>query len=156
MKSLLLALALTTTTLAQGPTQKPRRPIGVPADAQWFNGHWFKVYLEKKTWHAARDKCREFGGHLAIIPDAETWAFVKGLGGPVSVWLGATDEAVEGAWKWVDGTIVTFSAWIGAGPDNSRGVEHYLATYKAEWNDAPKTGEFIPHQFVRGYICEWK
>jgi hypothetical protein len=156
MKSLPLALALLSNcAFGQIVAPKPKPPVGVPSDAQFFGGNWFRFYTEKTAWSQARDKCKTLGGHLAITSDAATWDFVKVMTGQVSVWLGATDEITVGAWKWVDGTPVTFTAWYKGQPDNGRGIEHYLATYKAEWNDAPKNGEFMPKQFVCGYVCEW-
>ncbi len=152
MKTLLLFLfALVSFSHAQ----LPKRPLGVPADAVHFNGRWYKVVLEKKTWHAARDKCREMGGQLCTVPDAATWEFVKGLT-TASVWLGATDEATEGVWKWVDGSDVKIGPWFPAQPDNARSIEHYLSIYKGQWNDVPKSGEFLPGTFVVGFVCQWR
>lgn len=153
MKMLLFALcAFFAVAHAQTPPLAPKRPLGVPADAKAFGGRWYKVVLEKKSWHAARDKCREMGGQLVTVPDAATWDFVKTLS-QASVWLGATDEATEGAWKWVDGSDVTFTAWLGAGADN-RGNEDYLCTFRGGWNDARKDGAFDNVQ-VAGFIVEW-
>ncbi len=153
MKTILLILALACTALAQPPAPKP--PVGVPADAKFFNGKWYRVYLEKVPWNRAVEKCRALGGQLVTVPDAPTWAFVRGLCGDASLWLGATDEKAEGVWTWVDGANVGFTAWRSAQPDNSRAVENYLSTYKGEWNDTPRNGEFMANQFVVGFICEW-
>ena len=78
---------------------------------------------------------------------------------PGALWLGATDEAAEGVWTWVDGTPVKFGAWITDNPNNLGGKEHYLATImhekKHDWNDCPKDGKVRNFQVV-GLICEWK
>lgn len=147
--SLLLAALILTSAAAN-----PKRPLGVPADAKPFNGRWYKVVLEKKSWHAARDKCKEMSGQLVTVPDAATWEFVEALT-PASVWLGATDEKTEGVWVWVDGTPVDFKAWYPGQPDNSGG-EHYTATYKSQWADIPKGGTVGTLLQVQGFICEWK
>lgn len=158
MKSLLLAsfvfLAWFCTAGAQQPTSVKKPPVGIPADAKLFKGKWYRVYLEKCPWPAAKAKCASLGGQLVIIPDAATWEFVKTLS-PATLWMGATDEETEGVWKWVDGTPVTFQAWIGGGADNSKGGENYLTSHKGGWNDAPKDGHFDAYRVV-GYICEWK
>jgi hypothetical protein len=158
MKTLIFTVFIAASALAQVPALPgaalPKRPLGVPADAQHFNGRWYKVVLEKKSWHAARDKCKDMGGQLVTIPDAQTWEFVKGLT-TASVWLGASDEVTEGVWKWVDGTPVSFTSWFTAQPDNARSIEHFLATYKGRWNDVPKSGEFLPSTFVVGFVCQW-
>ena len=152
MKSIVLALlALTLTTIAA-----PKPPLGIPADAKFYEGRWFKVYYEKVPWNRAKEKCAAAGGRLACIPDPETWSFVKEMIAQASVWLGATDESAPGVWKWLDGAPVAYGDWFTNQPDNARGVEHYLATYKAKWNDAPKDGGFLPNQFVSGYVCEWR
>jgi len=146
----LLLVALVSTASAA----EPKRPLGVPATAKHFNGRWYQVYLEKKSWHAARDKCKDLGGQLCTVPDSATWEFVRGLT-TASVWLGATDETTEGVWKWVDGSDVAFTKWIGGRHDNAGGVENYLCTHRGEWNDAAKHGKFDSFQVV-GFICEWR
>ncbi|KAF4114204.1 hypothetical protein G5714_004427 [Onychostoma macrolepis] len=37
--------------------------------------------------------------------------FVKDISGGDLVWIGLTDSHVEGRWKWVDGSDVTFRFW---------------------------------------------
>lgn len=156
MKTLLLSLLITLTAFAGQPAAvAPKPPVGVPADAKFFGGKWYRVYVEKGvSWHRARDKCKALGGQLVTVPDAPTWEFVKSLT-PASVWMGATDEKTEGVWKWVDGTPVGFTGWIGAGADNSNGREHYLTTHRGGWNDAPNSGSFATFQVV-GFLCEWR
>jgi hypothetical protein len=156
MKVLLIAiLALTAFAFAQTPAPAvPKRPLGVPADAKHFNGRWYKVVLEKKSWHAARDKCKEMGGQLVTVPDAATWEFVKGLGAGRLLWIGATDEVTARQWLWVDGSRVVFSAWTQGQPDNRNGTEHYAIMGKT-WADVErdqKSGQWA----VVGFICEWR
>ncbi len=153
VKSLLLFFVFFAAIAWTEPPSKP--PIGVPTDAKFFRGKWYRVYLEKVPWNRAQERCKALGGQLVTVPDAETWNFVKGLGGAASVWLGATDEKTEGVWVWSDGTPVTFTAWLGAGPDNAGGAENYLATHRGGWNDVKKSGAFDSFQVV-GFICEWK
>ena len=155
MKALILLLLVTLNISAQTPAITPRRPLGVPADARHFNGRWYKVVLEKKSWHAARDKCKDMGGQLVTVPDAPTWEFVKTLT-TASVWLGATDEVTEGVWVWVDGSPVAFSAWYPGQPDNSGSAEHFIAVYKNAWADVPKSGTVGALFQVQGFICEWR
>jgi hypothetical protein len=162
MKHGLLALTLVVAGLlppahAQSSTAQ-KAPIGVPADAQLFNGKWYRVYFEKVAWHRAKEKCGALSGQLAVVPDAATWEFIKRLT-PATIWLGATDEEVAGVWKWLDGTPWRFTAWLKGLPNNQGGKEHYLSvlTFKGErgWNDAVKEGN-TPRREVSGYICEWK
>ena len=146
MKTLFCLLAALILTSAAA---EPKRPLGVPADAKPFNGRWYKVVLEKKSWHAARDKCKEMGGQLVTVPDAPTWAFVKTLT-PAFAWLGATDEVTEGIWLCVDGTAVSHVVWDKGQPDNGLGAEHYMLLVKQAVIDAPKKDR------PAAFICEWK
>ena len=90
-------------------TKKP--PVGVPADATFFNGKWYRVYLEGLPWKSAQDRCKILGGMLACVPDAPTQGFVANLAKGLNLWLGATDEETEGLWRWVDGNEMKYKAW---------------------------------------------
>ena len=158
MKTLIFTVFIVASALAQLPAPPsaalPKRPLGVPADAKPFNGRWYKVVLEKKSWHAARDKCKEMGGQLVTIPDAATWEFVKGLTGGAKLWIGATDEVTEGKWVWIDGSPLTFTDWAPGEPNNFGAAEHYLAVNGKQWNDLPKQYA-INNSVVVGFLCEW-
>lgn len=139
-----------------GQTQaQPKPPVGVPAGAKFFNGKWYHVYVDELPWNRAKAKCASLGGQLAIVPDEPTWAFIKVLSPSAVFWLGATDEASEGLWTWVDGTSMKYTAWMSSQPDNDGGKENYLATAGEKWRDVSREGQFGPHKVV-GYICEWK
>lgn len=113
--------------------------------------------MEKVDWNRAKSKCESLGGRLAIIRDEDTWKKVAALT-PSSVWLGATDSKVEGQWRWVDDSLVTFAPWVPGQPDNQYGVEHYLTIWKGGWNDRVRqwdAGDSGRDNPVVGYICEW-
>jgi hypothetical protein len=161
MKISLFVLAMLLSVLApnvgalEPAPAKP--PIGVPADAKFFNGKWYRVYMEKASWRRAMDKCKTLKGRLALVPDKATWEFVKTLSS-ASLWLGATDEKAEGDWRWLDGSPVTFPAWITNNPNNQEGKEHYLAMVRHEnkmgWNDFDMEGT-TKQLAVSGFLCEW-
>ncbi|MCX6851316.1 MAG: lectin-like protein [Verrucomicrobia bacterium] len=151
--AMLISCMVCSFAAAQQPTPKP--PFGVPAGAKLFNGKWYHVFLDEMDWSRAKAKCAAAGGQLVVIPDAATWDFVKTLT-TAMVWLGATDEKVQGEWVWVDGSKMTFTAWGKGQPDNKAGDEDYLATWKSKWNDAPKNTRANKAFPVVGYICEWK
>jgi hypothetical protein len=130
----------------------PKMPLGVPTNAKFFDGKWYHIYLSRVGWRAARDKCKQTGGQLAVVPDEATHTFLKNLANGVQLWLGATDEKVEGLWTWVDGTEMRFKAWNYGEPNNKHGHEHYLQINpEGTWNDVSET-----EKIVVGYICEWK
>jgi hypothetical protein len=158
MKTCLIILSLVFGFLAQAECQTPgpKPPLAAPKDAKLFNWKWYSVFQDKVSWQVARDKCARMGGQLAVIHDKATWDFVKGLT-KIRVWLGATDDKVEGEWVWVDGTKMTFTAWSPGNPDNAHAKEHYLSGVLAKeiWNDTGKEWDFYRESPVVGFICEW-
>src|SRR5262249_616059 len=80
-----------------------------PKAAQKFNGHSYAVITEPATWHGARRRCEEMGGHLATPETPAERDFLLKLvrDAKTSAWFGATDEEVEGEWVWVTGKPVT-------------------------------------------------
>ena len=71
----------------------------------------YQVFKERKTWHQAEKSCASFGGHLTSIHSREEEQFiVDHVVKQTSsyLWIGGSDEAVEGAWKWTDGSPVDF------------------------------------------------
>ena len=149
----ILSALLLCSAIAQQPAQR-KPPVGVPTDAQYFNGKWYRVYLERVPWDRAKEKCASLGGQLAVAPDEQTWAFIKGLLQTIT-WMGGTDEKTEGVWQWVDGTSFTFNAFTPGQPDNTGGNENYLSATAKGWNDVPKHGKFGDYH-VSAFLCEWK
>ena len=128
-----------------------KRPLGVPEDARFFGGKWYKVYSGHISWHNARDKCVVLGGRLANVPDERTQAFIVGLADGKTLWLGATDEKMKGQWVWSDGSTMKFKAWNDNHPLEMRGFDYLWIIRDGRWNDAPdKDSGGV------GFICEWE
>ena len=66
------------------------------AKLQGGNGHKYKVFKEKVTWHEAKKRCEDMGGYLATMTTKGENKFVAKLTGNDQTWLGATDEKKEG------------------------------------------------------------
>ena len=133
------------------PTEPPR-PIYVPEDAAFYNGSWYKVILEKTSWTDARAKAEKMEGHLAWSKNLETQDFLTELAENLRLWLGATDEEVEGLWRWTDGEKFSYLNWKKGFPDNDRRREHYLiiGVGGGGWNDmGNNSGDPV------GYIVQW-
>ena len=117
----------------------------------FYGGHTFKYYSNALTWANAKTACENLGGHLATSTSAGKNTFLKGLIPSSTTWafLGGTDEAKEGTWKWVTGETWRYTKWEGSEPNNSGGVEDYLILRNTDgiWWD---TGEG-----PTPYICEW-
>ena len=130
---------------------EPKRPIFVPKDALYFNGSWYKVYLDQTSWKNAKKKAEALEGHLASVKNAETQEMVAALADGLCLWLGASDHEVEKLWKWTDGEKVSYSNWDKGEPNNSSRNEHHLGIWdKAKWNDFTDRSSSPV-----GYIVQW-
>jgi len=67
------------------------------------------------------------------------------------IWIGATDEADQGRWLWLDGSELAYSDW-GDNEPNIEGNEHAAALVRTDdvsgWNNLPADTELI-------FLCEW-
>lgn len=142
----------------------------VAAPVQWTvasggNDHWYEFVAGGITWTAARAAAAgsthlSMPGYLATVTSAAEDAFLGTLSG-LSAWLGGSDAAVEGEWRWMDGpeagqlfwqggpggTVSGFASWNGGEPNNA-GDEDYLDRQNGAWNDLPDTT-------LRGYFVEY-
>jgi len=121
-----------------------------------FNEHRYELFdnVEKLSWTHAREQCSERGGYLVVVNDQAEADFIAELCDGRYMYLGATDDAKEGEWRWIDGTEWSFTHWMDGQPNDYSGKENYLATYDdGEWVDVDHSGSgfWMP----TGYICEW-
>jgi len=94
-----------------GSAGSPSLPDCVTSD---FNGSTYLLCAPEFTWVAARDACASVGMELARVDDAteNQWLFDNAfdLDTPSDgLWIGGSDEIVEGEWRWSDGTLF----WLG-------------------------------------------
>ena len=124
---------LVTQTAGEMPVPASRYEI-----VAWTNG-----------WTAAKADAEARGGHLATITSETEWITISNLFGAnlQRCWLGGTDEAQEGVWKWVTGEKWEYSRWQSGEPNNSSNdpadqsvgqSEEYLMIMDIDglWNDA--------------------
>ena len=115
-----------------------------------INGHTYQRFdTYPKTWTNARSACSVLGSYLVTISSAYENNLVTNLTNSTIVgsWLGGSDEAQEGSWKWVNDEVWSYSAWRSGEPNNS-GNEDYLYSLNGTWNDLNNT-------YVLPYVCEW-
>jgi hypothetical protein len=119
----------------------------------WFGDHHYRVVGEPMSWHEAVEYCEYNLGtvsHLVTVNSAEENQFIFGLF--PEGWLGATDEEIEGDWRWVMGEPFDYTNWDEGEPNNccppefcggdTCTPEHYLVYayhdgFVPEWNDVP-------------------
>ena len=120
-----------------------------------YNNIILIVITQGKTWEAAEAYAQSLGGHLAMIKTADMQNYIYNtmLTNPTvaklsTFWIGATDKAKEGEWRWADGTLLssTYSNWNSGEPNNAGG-ENYCQYYissgnKGKWNDLNGTQSY--------------
>lgn len=144
------------------------------------NGHFYEIVIASVDWNtafnaAAASTFNGVSGYLATITSAAELAFLDALYTPRTVstlfdppvdfstlWLGGSDEAVEGVWRWVAGPETgqlisdSFENWGPFEPNDFGGIEDFLAGwYRTDdgslWNDLPAS---VGAEAV-GYIVEY-
>ncbi|XP_022609192.1 CD209 antigen-like protein E [Seriola dumerili] len=102
----------------------------------------------KKTWETSRQDCLERGSDLVIITTNAELNFVTTL--YTRTWIGLSDIAQEGKWKWVDGTDLGGGGFWQAGEPNNNGHEDCVEISRSngDWNDVSCDTK-IP------WICEY-
>ena len=67
--------------------------------------------------------CSKSGGWLVTINSAAENSYVYSLSPGSPVWIGFNDIAVEGAWRWQQGSSATYTAWWPGEPNSYGGNE---------------------------------
>ncbi|MCB1100969.1 MAG: hypothetical protein KDL10_01315, partial [Kiritimatiellae bacterium] len=131
-----------------------RSPDQVPPGARSYSGRYYGFIPLMKTWDEARGYADAHGAVLATVrgPDHQDW-LVQEFGIPSAgrtVWIGGTDEQVEGSWGWLSGDSWYFENWTGQEPNNGDGNENALAmAWNGWWFDYQQNGVELP------MIVEW-
>ena len=121
----------------------------IPSDATKLKGHGYKIFYNSITWAQAKAACEKLGGHLVTITSQAEQDLVYNLrNGSGSFWIGLTDKAKEGSWKWVTGEKLSYTNWDYT-PGTDTTSNYAYAGYYAEWYSASSTD-------TAGYICEWE
>ena len=80
------------------------------------------MFSVQVTWDQARTSCRcQYGGDLLSVTSAEESQWV--VSNPLTVasgnvWIGLSDYAVEGDYKWEDGTTFSWTNWLSGQPSD--------------------------------------
>ena len=133
------------------------------------NGHYYEYVPSLGiTWTSAKAAAAlktfyGLQGYLATLTAADE-AQLAGKQAPGTGWIGATDEAVEGVWKWVTGpeagTIMSYANWNTGEPNNAGNEDYAHITapgvgFPGSWNDLSNTGASSGSYQPKGYIVEY-
>lgn len=94
------------------------------------NGHEYFVSDIEMVWQDAVSYAESQGGHLVTLNSAaeQQWIVstvlqyadaVSYTGCCLFVWIGFTDETVEGNWVWITGEPVAYTGWLPGEPNNA-------------------------------------
>lgn len=141
------------------------------APVQWTvaaggNDHWYEYVTTNVDWHVARagalaSNFAGMSGYLATLTSAAENMFASLLAGRggLLAWIGLTDQAVEGVYRWIDGPeggqVTGFTNWAAGEPNDFLTGEDYVHTNWAGpgvWND-----HGLPHfpDQRNGYLVEY-
>lgn len=127
------------------PSKRPR-----PKDTVKFGGHTYALIKEPATWHVAKQRCEEMGGHLVCLASPQEEAFVVKLAGRNNVWIGAANELGETDWKWLNGSNLNRGNWS----FNDSVQDPTKACGMTFWGSAQQFDDY-PIGGRLAFICRW-
>jgi hypothetical protein len=144
------------TAPGSGGGQGPCLPDTMGCTRQAYNGQDYFFCTTVRTWSDARTHCaQQLLGDLAHINDAAENTFVQSHL-TVASWIGGSDTATEGTWRWANdssvffmgGNSVGYGNWSSGEPNDSGGNEDCAEAYtNGLWNDDTCST-------AHGFVCE--
>uniref|UniRef100_A0A674JHW7 C-type lectin domain-containing protein n=1 Tax=Terrapene triunguis TaxID=2587831 RepID=A0A674JHW7_9SAUR len=113
-----------------------------PPGWQRFEKSCYFFSTSTKSWPDAKQFCMDQKSGLVIVNTEEEQTFLSNhITEPHVYWLGLSDSAKEGEWRWVDGSPLSVSFrrfWFPGEPNNGVGLEEDCVHLRSDgnWNDA--------------------
>ncbi|KAI4871368.1 hypothetical protein NFI96_014465, partial [Prochilodus magdalenae] len=117
----------------------------------YFSSSMYYISNIQRSWSESRQDCRERGADLVIVNSREEQDFIEMLRRGQKAWIGLTDSATEGVWKWVDDSALTTGYWKYWEP-NSNGDEDCVIT--GYGSEPEKSWADFPCGYKSVWICE--
>ena len=87
----------------------------IPEDAQYWCGHWYKVYDEALTPAEAKAKCESMGGYLATATTAkeynQIWGMIESKSTAKKAYTIMDIHKTEEGWDWDTGEELCYTKW---------------------------------------------
>ncbi|CAH1248696.1 CSMD1 [Branchiostoma lanceolatum] len=110
-------------------------------DCTMFNGTCYTISDTSVTFTEAELYCAGGGGIVVTVKDQQVQDFlIQLLSVPnKDVWIGLTDQDVEGQFVWSDGTQLVYSNWAPGEPngDITKNCVHLWPLANFRWDDMP-------------------
>ncbi|XP_065432206.1 CD209 antigen-like protein C isoform X6 [Chrysemys picta bellii] len=110
-----------------------------PPGWQRFEKSCYFFSTSAKSWQDAKQFCTNEGSGLVIVNTEEEQTFLSNhITHPHVYWLGLSDSAKEGEWRWLDGSPLSVRFW-GPGEPNDvgqQGEDCGSLRFDGKWNDA--------------------
>jgi hypothetical protein len=131
-------------------------------------GNYYEFIGGSFTWDGAKSAAEALTfnsvqGHLVtILSSGENDFILNNLSLTGQTWMGATDSAVEGDWRWVTSELFwqggaggtaqngLYANWTTGQPDNFSNEDFGIFLLAGTWNDGPS-----PNPNPVGYIVEY-
>jgi RHS repeat-associated protein len=111
-----------------------------------YNGHAYKL-SNATYWTNAQAEAQAIGANLVTINDAAEQTFINTNfdANAQYYYIGLTDQAQEGQWKWISGETAPYTNWYPGEPNGGTGENYALMYSSNRWID-------ISNQGYRGLI----
>ncbi|XP_077348672.1 collectin-12 [Lithobates pipiens] len=114
---------------------------GCPYEWRNYTDKCYYFSNGKDIFDDAKLFCEDKGSMLVVIETKEEQQFIKKqTNSKGNFWIGLTDSEEEHVWKWMDGTLPSFTNWKPGQPDNwapedGPGEDCAGLIYSGLWND---------------------
>ncbi|XP_066135196.1 macrophage mannose receptor 1 [Saccopteryx bilineata] len=141
----------------------PPAPGGCKEGWSFYNNKCLKIFgfveEERKTWHNAREACKNLNGNLVSISNEKEQAFLtyRMKDSTFNAWIGLNDRNAEHTFLWTDGAGVHYTNWGKGYPGGRRSSLSYedadcVVLIGGKSKEAGKWMDDICDN-KRGYIC---
>lgn len=125
------------------------------------DGSCVVYFAQPRTHAAASAACAQLAARLLIIRDAGTDAVARTLVGAEAAYIGLTDDAVEGTFRWVDGSALGYTNFAAGEPNDGAGnfaedCALVAGPRGGQWDDrpcAPDAVAGVPGEYP--YLCQY-